>query len=385
MRGLFLFQRDLRFEDQMGLYRAMEQSDELFLTAIFDESCHRLTTKEPLGFNLTERICALIALEQNASAMKLPLVIGMGDTVEWVTTLCRCMQIESVWLNVVIEPDFLTMYQTLKLALGNMNVTLNLCEDTAVIPFSKLMNKSQQPYKVFTPFYKTWHSFLEPELLSSYQMPWSKHIIFLELGSEFRENEVVVQQYCDKYMAIKTSIVRDKLEKLSTSAYYLKEWENFKNKKMRFYSTSRDFPYLSGTSELSSAINNGQISYRKLVLESMLHSDGEAFLRQLAWRSFYQSILYHFPEVIHTAFIAKYRQLEWGNDEALFEKWKLGKTGFPLIDAAMVQLRTEGRMPNRLRMLVASFLTKQMNINWQWGEAYFYEMLCDGDLAANNG
>lgn len=169
----------------------------------------------------------------------------------------------------------------------------------------------------------------------------------------------------------------------------LKRVRAFKGK-IKDYGTNRDIPSLVGTSMLSPYFKNGTITGSQVISELELDkpklSDGEEkYLKEIIWREFYYHILWHFPQVETTAFLEKFRNLKWENNEKYFEAWKKGLTGYPIVDAGMRQLAETGWMHNRVRMIVASFLTKDLLIDWKWGEKYFMEMLLDGDLAPNNG
>jgi deoxyribodipyrimidine photo-lyase len=149
------------------------------------------------------------------------------------------------------------------------------------------------------------------------------------------------------------------------------------------YSRTRDFPAANGTSRLGIHLRFGTISIRKLTQFAKIHS--EVFLNELIWRNFYMDILWHFPHVAERSFKPAYDSIVWRNDEGEFERWCAGKTGYPLVDAGMRELNETGYMHNRVRMVVASFLTKHLLIDWRWGEAYFASRLLDFELASNNG
>lgn len=157
------------------------------------------------------------------------------------------------------------------------------------------------------------------------------------------------------------------------------------------YGKNRDIPSIDGTSQLSCFFKNGSLTGSQVITELNLNRPGklkeseEKFLKEIIWREFYYHVLWHFPEVEKTAFLEKFRNLKWQNKEKLFTAWKEGKTGYPIVDAGMRQLAETGWMHNRVRMIVASFLTKDLLIDWKWGEQYFMETLLDGDLAPNNG
>ncbi|MGB1248846.1 MAG: cryptochrome/photolyase family protein, partial [Chitinophagales bacterium] len=167
-----------------------------------------------------------------------------------------------------------------------------------------------------------------------------------------------------------------------------KENVNFPSEKpdismMKTYHLTRDFPSQSGTSMLGVHLRFGTISIRQLAQKAKKHN--ETFLNELIWRDFYMMILWHFPHAAKSAFRPKYDFIQWENNEAHFEKWCQGMTGYPMVDAGMRQLNATGYMHNRVRMVVASFLCKHLLIDWRWGETYFAEKLLDFDLSANNG
>lgn len=153
---------------------------------------------------------------------------------------------------------------------------------------------------------------------------------------------------------------------------------------LKNYSETRNFPAVeNGTSHLSVHLRFGTLSIRKMVQKAL--TTNEQFLNELIWREFFMMILYHFPTVVRQSFKPRYDEIKWRNNEAEFEKWCQGQTGYPLVDAGMRELNATGYMHNRVRMVVASFLIKHLLIDWRWGEAYFAQKLLDYDLAANNG
>jgi deoxyribodipyrimidine photo-lyase len=171
----------------------------------------------------------------------------------------------------------------------------------------------------------------------------------------------------------------------------LEQLQDFRHR-IENYGNQRDIPSVNGTSKLSIYLKNGSLTASQIIAELELEglsfkgTDGKTkFLKELIWREFYYSILFHRPSVEKTAFLEKYSTLAWQNDPKLFTAWKEGRTGYPIVDAGMRQLRQEGWMHNRVRMIVASFLTKDLLIDWRWGESHFMKELLDGDLACNNG
>lgn len=378
MKGMFLFQRDLRITDQVGLTTALMNCDEILLAAVFDPENHKLSVKDIIPepcFNLIERLSALIALENTLSENQIPIAIHIGPMVTWVLEICEKHEIETIWLNKVNEPKFLNTYKHLEKVLSEKGIALICCDDDYSVPYEKVKKEDGSVYKVFTPFYKKWRSLLNLEELSPYIPEWQSSKSYITVENKF-----------STWDEAKKAILQLKEESpLKNEKDYQNQWASFLTEKMESYDHDRDFPAIEGTSQMSIGLNNGLVSYRQLVREAYLHPKGEAFLRQLAWRQFYQMILVNFPEVETDAFRREYRQMKWPNDPELFQKWKAGETGFPIVDGAMKQLKVEGIMHNRLRMVCASLLVKHLGVDWRWGEAYFYEMLRDGDLALNNG
>jgi len=206
----------------------------------------------------------------------------------------------------------------------------------------EVLKEDGKPYVVFTPFYNKWQK-----------------VVF---NKKLSEPKAKVQ---------------------------LKEFIEFFSKKIKNYGKDRDYPWKEGTSYFSRYLNCGVISPES-VLNKTLSLDykdlnGELFIRQLAWRDFYYQLYYHFPYVLKDSFREKYKNIFWENNQEFFEKWKKGETGFPIIDAGMRQLITEGFMHNRMRMITASFLTKDLLVDWKKGEEFFMDCLEDGDLILNNG
>lgn len=382
MKGMFLFQRDLRLTDQVGLSKALMNCDEILLAGVFDPELHKLSLRENtdpqkvhFNHNATERLSALIALEEQLSTHKRSIAIHIGPMIPWILQLCQTHEIEKVWLNKVNEPNFLRAYEQLGRQLSEVGVSLICCEDDFAVPLEKALKEDGSVYKVFTPFYKKWRNHLDSETLSPFLPDWQSIKAY-----------ITVENKSSTWIPIRTRILSQRNETpIQTEEDYQRQWASFLAVKIQNYEKDRDYPAIDGTSQMSMALNNGLISYRQLVREILNHPQGEPFLRQLAWRQFYQIILMKFPEVETEAFLKAYKGLEWPNDPVLFQKWKNGETGFPIVDGAMKQLKAQGLMHNRLRMVCASLLVKQLGVDWRLGEAYFYEMLRDGDLALNNG
>ena len=214
-----------------------------------------------------------------------------------------------------------------------------------------------------------------------FSLTWAK--LLQSSGSKLPDN-------LDKYIDKNKKSVTIPIPKAGTLEAF-KQIESF-HSKVKDYTLDRDFPFLKGTSGLSLFLKNGSISTGQIVsfLNLGLFDKNQlpgkvTFLKEIVWREFYYHVLFHFPHVEKGAFKPTYKNIPWENNKSYFKAWKEGLTGFPIVDAGMRQLRQTGWMHNRVRMIVASFLTKDLLIDWKWGEKYFMEQLLDGDLAPNNG
>nr|WP_211664960.1 deoxyribodipyrimidine photo-lyase [Litorilituus lipolyticus] len=266
-------------------------------------------------------------------------------------------------------------------ALIEKGVNLTLFESDVIVPKGKLLTQSDTMFKVFTPFKRAWIKYV------------------LNNGFDY-----LGKIKNDKTRSLTTQADNNTGDELHDSPS--KNWPlaaefeqevlaNFIANKHILYKKSRDIPSIKGTSGISPYLAAGVISPRYVLTlllnkwpDLLLASDSDNFswLNEIIWREFYRHLLFHRPELAkHQCFKEKYRKVNWQNNPKHFDAWKQGRTGYPIIDAAMRQLNSTGWMHNRLRMLTASFLTKHLLVDWRWGEQYFMKHLIDGDLAANNG
>lgn len=307
-------------------------------------------------------------------ALELVLVPDFPAQVTFLKKYCDANNIEEVIANSELEFNE-QQRDSNCLAQG---IPLTLFEADVIIPKGKVLNQSGTMFKVFTPFKKAWLKYVE---LNGFDY----------LGMPATSNETLNQ-----------SIENKQIEHTNSSSAWplVKEYESnalisFFSNKISDYSDYRDIPSIKGTSGISPYLAAGVISPR-FVLFSLLHrfpdlllaTDSKEFswLNEIIWREFYRHLMFHEQRLCkHQNFNKKYQTLTWNNNQAYFKAWCEGKTGYPLVDAAMRQLNQTGWMHNRLRMVVASFLTKHLLIDWRLGEKYFMQHLIDGDLASNNG
>jgi len=269
--------------------------------------------------------------------------------------------IQSVFANTDYEPAAITRDQKAAKILQDRGIEFQSFKDQVIFHHDEVIKLNGSPYTVFTPYSKKWKEKLAtqsiPEFRSEHHLANLKH-----LSSEyFPELQEIGYQ-------VQTITFPEK---------------SFDQPLVENYAHTRDFPGENGTSRLGIHLRFGTISIRKLTRFAQIHS--EVFLNELIWRNFYMDILWHFPQVVEKSFKSAYDFIPWRNDEVEFERWCAGKTGYPLVDAGMRELNQTGYMHNRVRMVVSSFLTKHLLIDWRWGESYFASKLLDYELASNNG
>ena len=280
-----------------------------------------------------------------------------------------------------------------------LGIPLRLFEADVIVPKGRIVNKSGEMYKVFTPFKKAWLTYVKQQgfeyLGRAETLNSSKQLADAQLADTLLQ---------DTQPANVISL--NKTDGISNNSAISNHWPlaaviekevypQFIKEKLALYSEQRDIPSIKGTSGLSPYLAIGAISPRYLLFVLLNHypdlltacdSPKFTWLNELIWREFYRHLLFHFPKLSkNQCFKDKYTQTTWHNNLAYFNAWCQGRTGYPIVDAAMRQLNQTGWMHNRLRMVVASFLTKHLLIDWRWGEQYFMEHLIDGDLAVNNG
>ncbi len=262
-------------------------------------------------------------------------------------------------------------------ALIEKGLNLTLFEADVIVPKGKLLTKSETMFKVFTPFKRAWIKYVLNHGVDYLGKPQGTSD-----SDTITSNDAELKNALSKSWPLAAEFEQEVLA-------------NFISNKFIHYKQNRDIPSIKGTSGISPYLAAGVISPRyvfRLILNQwpdlLLANDSDNFswLNEIIWRDFYRHLLFHRPDLAkNQCFKEKYQQVTWRNNPQHFEAWKQGRTGYPIIDAAMRQLNTTGWMHNRLRMLTASFLTKHLLVDWRWGEQYFMQQLIDGDLAANNG
>lgn len=358
--SIFWFRRDLRLEDNAALYHALRSSYQVLCLFIFDtEILDQLEDKTDKRVRFIHQ--ELERLNKELKEYSSTLLVKHGKPLEVWKELIKTYPVKHVFTNHDYEPYAIARDQAVNDILKENSINFSTYKDHVVFERNEVLKDDGKPYTVFTPYSKRWRATLSPFFSKSYP----------------------TLRYAANFFKSGPSVIPSLAEIGFTSSAFTFPGRIVKNEIIRHYKERRDFPALGGTSKLSIHLRFGTLSIRTLLRYALERN--ETFVNELIWRDFYQQILYHFPHVVNGAFRKEYDAVPWENDEAKFEAWCLGKTGFPLVDAGMRELNTTGYMHNRVRMVVASFLTKQLLIDWRWGEAYFAAKLLDFDLAANNG
>jgi deoxyribodipyrimidine photo-lyase len=358
---IFWFRRDLRLEDNAGLYHALRSGLPVLPVFIFDRNI--LDKLEDHADRRVDFIHQQIAhLKQQLHKPGSDLIVKYGNPVEVWKELIKTYTVRQVFTNHDYEPYALHRDESIKQLLASSSVSFHTYKDHCIFEKSEVVKDDGAPYTVFTPYSRKWKAKLNDFYLRSYP----------------------TEKYFDHFLSVNEPTPLIGLEEMG----FEKTNAKFPGKEVaqgiiKHYTENRNFPAIAGTSKLGIHFRFGTISIREKVRKAKMLN--ETFLNELIWRDFYMMILSHFPHVVNGAFRKEYDRIKWRNNEMEFAAWCEGKTGYPIVDAGMRELNQTGFMHNRVRMIVASFLTKHLLIDWRWGEAYFAEKLLDFDLSANNG
>jgi len=356
---VFWFRRDLRLDDNHGLYEALKSGVPVLPLFIFDtEILDKLPSKKDARVEFIHHHLEKIYQELNRNGSG--LYVTNGKPAEIFRELLSKHKIKAVYANKDYEPYALHRDENVKKLLQANHADLKLFKDQVIFEESEVVKDNGKPYTVYTPFSRKWKAKLLEEPLSNFPS----------------------EKYLDNFIKQKGTFLS--LQQIGFEPTGMKFPEPLlKDERLEKYQVTRNIPALDSTTKTGVHLRFGTISVRKLV--RLAQKTSETYLNELIWREFFMQILFHFPHVETQNFNVKYDHVQWRNNEQDFKNWCDGKTGYPMVDAGMCELNATGFMHNRLRMLVASFLTKHLLIDWRWGEAYFAEKLLDYELASNNG
>jgi deoxyribodipyrimidine photo-lyase len=360
--NIFWFRRDLRLHDNAALFHSLKEGVPVLPIFIFDKYILD-ELEDKADRRVTFIHSALEELQQQLASLGSSLLVFYGVPKDVFNHLISLYSIEKVYTNHDYEPYAFQRDKEINDVLQNNNSSLVTSKDQVIFEKSEILKDNGSPYTVFTPYSRKWKATLNGFFLSSYP------------------NEKYFQNFYKTEPQSVPDLESFGFKKLSHPF----PSKNLVEEIVKKYSQTRDFPGVeNGTSRLGVHLRFGTVSIRELARMSISLND--TYVNELIWREFYQMILWHFPKVGQgRAFKAEYEKIEWRNNEAEFEKWCVGMTGYPIVDAGMRELNATGFMHNRVRMVVASFLSKHLLIDWRWGEAYFAQKLLDYELASNNG
>ena len=361
MTALFWHRRDLRIDDNKGLFEALKQNEIVHPIFIFDKSIlDKLPNNDQRILFIYQEIESLKKSYQNLGS---DLWVYYGEPSEIIPKIAQELNCSSVYFNNDYEPYALQRDQEIQVSLNNIKIEFIGKKDHVIFEKNEVLKDDGKPYTIFTPYSRKWKANLKEEDLREYSIEkYSGNLV------QKQQEEALITL---EEMGFESKVLHDFPDRIA------------KNEILKNYHLSRNFPAVKGTSKLSLHLRFGTISIRKLAL--IAREQNETYLNELIWRDFYQMIIFHFPKSAENSFKTQYDKIIWEKNEVHFDSWCTGKTGYPIVDAGMRELNATGFMHNRVRMVVASFLTKHLLLDWRLGAAYFAEKLLDFELASNTG
>ena len=359
--SIFWFRRDLRVADNVGLLAALKGEKPVLPIFIFDENILNKLPKNDARLTFIFNTLQAIRKElQKNNASSLALL--HGHPLDIFKELIATYQIDTVYTNHDYEPYAKERDEAIAQLLTKNNISFNSYKDQVVFEKEEIVKNDGNPYVVYTPYMKKWKE-------------------------NFKESQLLLH---DSESALQNLIQNTQLPNLALADMGFTEATqqiipfDVRPSVIQTYEDTRNFPAKDSTSRLGPHLRFGTVSIREM-MKKAISEKNEIFWNELIWREFFMQILWHFPHTHKDSFKAKYDRIVWRNNEAEFNQWCKGETGYPLVDAGMRQLNETGFMHNRVRMLVGSFLCKHLLIDWRWGEAYFAEKLHDYEMASNVG
>lgn len=357
---LFWLRRDLRLDDNHGLYQALKNHEHVLPIFIFDTNI--LDQLEDVADRRVNFIYEQIqAMKQALEHHESSLWVCYGKPIDIYKKLVSKLHIQAVYTNHDYEPYARERDQAVQDWLVAHHIPFYTFKDQVIFEKDEVVKDNGEPYTVFTPYMKKWKGVFMSRLAEGFDT----HAYFQHLLRTSRLPLLTLEE-----MGFRTQSYDFPSKEIDIGL-------------IKQYDKQRDIPAIRGTSRLSVHFRFGTISIRAATRIGI--ENNEVWLNELIWRNFYMMILWHFPCVVAHSFKPIYDEVEWINDEQQFQAWCEGRTGYPIVDAGMHELNETGYMHNRLRMITASFLTKHLLIDWRWGEAYFGKKLLDYELSSNNG
>ena len=358
--NIFWFRRDLRLDDNCGLFHALQSDKKILPIFIFDKDILHKLPKDDARVTFLHQ--ELENINNQLLKVNSELSVFYGKPLETLGKLSEQYTIETIFTNHDYEPYAIQRDLEIKEFLTSKKIHFETYKDQVIFERNEIVKKDGTAYKVYTPFSKKWieafkfkglQFFPSEENLENFIKSKNHPLLTLE-AIGFTKSSIKVESY-----TVSTKLIDN-------------------------YEETRNFPAKDSTSKLGTHLRFGTVSIRKMV-DKASKSNNITFLKELIWREFFMQILWHFPHTAKDSFKPQYDRIIWRNNEQEFKAWCKGETGYPLVDAGMRELNQTGFMHNRVRMLVGSFLCKHLLIDWRWGEAYFGEKLHDYEQSSNIG
>ncbi len=379
-RIIHWFRRDLRVHDNTALTEAARRAEEVVPVFILEDAFR--TGPDVGAARLEFLLRSLAELREKLASLGYTLIVRHGRSEEQLPKLAKEVKADAVFANIRYEPYAQRRDSRVCAALEKERIGFESFKDAVAWHEQEILTQAGKPFTVFTPYSKAWKTRRAPPPRPA--LPRNK----MKTPASARSDALPVTA-----SELGHACSQNIFTAGETAAS--KALDGFLAKKLFTYATARNLCDVEGTSQLSAHLRAGTIGIRTILAKVAAakerartpaeRNDCEVFLNELIWREFYLQVLHNFPHVMKGAFRPAYHALQWSNDQSHFDAWCAGQTGYPIVDAAMRCMNATGWMHNRLRMIVAMFLTKDLLINWQWGERYFMQQLVDGDMAANNG
>jgi deoxyribodipyrimidine photo-lyase len=359
--SLFWHRRDLRIEDNAGLYYALKGNCPVLPVFIFDKNIlDKLEDKDDKRVNFIHNYIQKI--KKQYSELGSDLFVYYGTPIEFYKKITEKFQIDTVYTNRDYEPYAQNRDKEIFAFLNSKNISFKGYKDHVILEKNEVVKDDGKPYTVFTPYSRKWKANLTQYMVKPYP----------------------TEKYFSNLSKVTNPFPLPTLDDMGfTAKNYDYPTEEADRDIINKYGETRDIPSIKGTTRISVHLRFGTISIRKMA--SLGLKTSEKWLNELIWRDFYQAIIYHFPYAAKSAFKPNYDYIEWEKNEEHFQLWCQGKTGYPLVDAGMRELAKTGFMHNRVRMVTASFFTKHLLLDYRLGEAWFARKLIDFEMASNNG
>ena len=357
--NIFWFRRDLRLDDNVGLFHALNADEEVLPIFIFDDSILSQLPKDDARVTFIHN--QLEKIQGKFHEIRKSLAVFHGKPIDVYKKLLSENNIKTVYTNSDYEPYARKRDLELNQLFKENNIEFKTSKDQVIFEKNEVVKDDGTPYVVYTPFSNKWKENF-------------KKIQLINYNSEDYLEKIALHTY--PFLSLKD--IGFETSKIKISQF------DVSNSLIDNYEATRNFPAQNKTSYLGIYLRFGAVSIRKMIAKA-IESNNETFFKELIWREFFMQILWHFPHTTKSSFRPKYDAIIWENNEDLFQKWCDGKTGYPFVDAGMRELNKTGHMHNRVRMITASFLCKHLLIDWRWGETYFAQKLLDYEQSSNVG